>query len=177
MGILLYSIQIQFFSQNQSLLSLNPNQIIIKRVIQEYKRGEEKEDKNNLDAATTTPKVMVTTEWQAVCMDDMDNSYDGKFIPIFNYWTTASAPLIYSFLFSLLSPTNKDALRKKDPVIWQTNSNENDDDDGDSLVPINGEYWFHVIYQWIPFQFSHFFFDILLLSFWLYSPIYIYMEE
>ena len=107
------SIQIQFFSQNQSLLSLNPNQIIIKRVIQEYKRGEENEDKNNLDAASTTPKVMVTTEWQAVCMDDMDNSYDGKFIPIFNYWTTASAPLIYSFIISLLSPTNKDAFRKK----------------------------------------------------------------
>ena len=58
---------------------------------------------------------MVTMGWQAVYMDDEDNSYDSKFIPIFNHSTTAPASLIYSFFILLLSPTNIDAFRKKRP--------------------------------------------------------------
>ena len=79
-------------------------------------------------------------------MDIKDNSYDGKFILIFNYSTTAPAPLIYSFLFSFFLLPTKTYWGKKDPVIWQTNSNENGDNDDDPWVPINGEYWFYVIY-------------------------------
>ena len=74
MAVLPYSIHIQFFSQDRSLLSLIENQMIIKKATREWENGKQinNDDKDNDDDGTAT----TTMQWLHRSVDDIEDKED-----------------------------------------------------------------------------------------------------